>query len=125
MKPLLDYTSSFEDDQIRKIFTFFAALDIVSELVIIIRKQLSNVELQYKRVGIIGAVALCACYMAATPLVSNKQDEVHELTNMAIKECEHDVAAKALLVDELYVTVANTPLSTASITWLNDKFDNR
>jgi Fanconi anemia group D2 protein len=46
LKPLLDYTSGFGDEQIRKVFTLFAKLGLVNDLVIIIRKQLSNTELQ-------------------------------------------------------------------------------
>lgn len=61
LKPLLDYTSSFGDDQIWKVFTLFAKLECQNDLVILTRKQLGNTELQYKRVGIIGAVTLCTC----------------------------------------------------------------
>lgn len=67
IKGILDYIFTLEDNEIRKAFQVFAILSYIKnetsrgfadELHIILHKQLAHSALIYKRIGIIGGVAM-------------------------------------------------------------------
>lgn len=67
IKGILDYVFTLEDNEVRKAFQVFAILAFMKnetsrgfadELHIILHKQLAHSALIYKRIGIIGAVAM-------------------------------------------------------------------
>lgn len=71
---LLDYLDNLSVSQLRRLFTLLSQLafcgdgdagHVADDMHIIIRKQLTNSKLRYKRMGIIGAVAIIGA-MAAT-----------------------------------------------------------
>jgi len=124
LKPLLDYTAGFEDDEIRKVFYLFASLDCVTDLVIIIRKQLSNTELRYKRVGIIGAVALCVFNKGRTTAqaTSHTNAERQELLTMAITQCADDVPARMLMYNDICKAIQTGNITEDTLTWFHQQF---
>lgn len=75
---LLDYLDCLSVGQLRQLFTLLSTLafcgasdasHVADDMQIVIRKQLSNSRLKYKRMGVIGAVCLVGrqCATTTTP----------------------------------------------------------
>ncbi|KAF0975692.1 hypothetical protein FDP41_005019 [Naegleria fowleri] len=143
---LLDSLTNLTDGQVRKVYTLFSMLAYTKtlknstqsgvtkstkdELMIIIRKQLSNTNTVYKKMGIIGACSVLSMLgsrsseFQALSQVSDQQDlsdeefeEAKDLWEFALKCCFRTPIFKTILYDEMTFVILDSldPKLTAEI----------
>ena len=112
----MDYMESFSDEQIRVLYCIFSNLSLREmrssgsmpeddHVHIILRKQLGHCDPGYKKVGILGCVAVIASFgtvlSADTELLEPQYQYVEQLWETVIKTCVGQPQHLALLYDEL------------------------
>uniref|UniRef100_A0A0D9WVL7 Fanconi anemia group D2 protein n=1 Tax=Leersia perrieri TaxID=77586 RepID=A0A0D9WVL7_9ORYZ len=97
---------------------------VANELLMVVRKQVSNPDMKYRRMGIIGAlriVATIADVNASMNCSSSQQpnhDEALELLKTAVNSCKFVMLPLILLYDELAVLLENKILHSAVVDWV-------
>ncbi|KAL9656234.1 hypothetical protein ABK040_007849 [Willaertia magna] len=139
---LLDYLTNLTDSQLRKVYKLFSLLSymktlrdteqssaatktIRDELMIIIRKQLSNTNTVYKKMGIIGAcsiismigsmsedISFIASQHTEQKLTEEEYEEARDILHFASKCCLRVPIFKTLLYDELSYIVLERNLDS-------------
>uniref|UniRef100_A0A0E0LHA3 Fanconi anemia group D2 protein n=1 Tax=Oryza punctata TaxID=4537 RepID=A0A0E0LHA3_ORYPU len=136
---ILDYLESFHEDNLRKVYEIFCHLalaagfntgsggsSVANELLMVVRKQVSNPDMKYRRMGIIGAlriVSTIADVNASMNCSSSQQpnyDEALELLKMAVNSCKFVMLPLILLYDELAVLLENNILHSAIVEWVGE-----
>uniref|UniRef100_A0A0D3GME3 Fanconi anemia group D2 protein n=1 Tax=Oryza barthii TaxID=65489 RepID=A0A0D3GME3_9ORYZ len=136
---ILDYLESFHEDNLRKVYEIFCHLalaagfntgsggsSVANELLMVVRKQVSNPDMKYRRMGIIGAlriVSTIADVNASMNCSSSQQpnyDEALELLKMAVNSCKFVMLPLILLYDELAVLLENSSLHSAIVEWVGE-----
>lgn len=140
VKSVLDYLDSLSVCQIRKLYFMLSALAfrnpnegglIQDDLHIVIRKQLSNSNPKYKRMGVIGAVMIVSCVAQSSgdrTENSNSEDEIsddlyQQVTSLLMLVCTSSLKspeAYALFMDELSAIVAKKKLQSKVESWISD-----
>ncbi|KAJ3669971.1 hypothetical protein LUZ60_010295 [Juncus effusus] len=116
---ILDYLEGFNEDNLRKVYDIFCHLalcdrankdsggsKIGNELLMIVRKQVSNPDMKYKKMGIIGT------------LRKSHSEEALELLKMAINSCKIEGLALILLYDELVSLLDKNNLQPTILDWI-------
>nr|XP_051216209.1 uncharacterized protein LOC127333811 isoform X2 [Lolium perenne] len=136
---ILDYLESFHEDNLRKVYEIFCNLalaagfnsgsggsSIANELLMVVRKQVSNPDMKYKRMGIIGALRIVSAIADANPAVnysSSQQpngEEALGLLKMAVNSCKFVTMPLILLYDELAALFESTVLHSAITEWVGE-----
>ncbi|RZC45948.1 hypothetical protein C5167_038896 [Papaver somniferum] len=134
---ILDYLEGFNIDNLHKVYEVFSHLalsarcsadstgsSIANELLMIIRKQVSNPDLKYKKMGIIGTLKIVSCLgdrkNAACPSSSQRTNpqECLELLKMSLDSCKLLPRPLTLFYDELIALLESTSLQPAIIEWI-------
>ncbi|CAA6669898.1 unnamed protein product [Spirodela intermedia] len=127
---ILDYLEGFNDDNLRKVYEVFCQLSfshhinadspgasIQRELVILVRKQLGNPDIRYKKMGIIGTSKIVSILGAMSASVS-KWREALEFLRVSFDSCKLEPSALILLYDELGALVQCAKLKPAIMEWM-------
>ena len=128
---IMDYMEAFSPEQIRDLYSIFANLSLSAmrapgaslpeddHIHILLRKQLSHAELKYKRMGILGATAMVACFgkldeqsaaeaTEVSPSVAQVSAErykfVEETLELVLTHCTSNPHCMAFAYDELSLT---------------------
>uniref|UniRef100_A0ACD5UPL3 Uncharacterized protein n=1 Tax=Avena sativa TaxID=4498 RepID=A0ACD5UPL3_AVESA len=136
---ILDYLESFHEDNLRKVYEIFCHLalaagfntgsggsSIANELLMVVRKQVSNPDMKYKRMGIIGALRIVSAIADANPAVnrsSSEQPNCEEalgLLKMAVNSCKFVTLSLILLYDELAALFESSVLHSAVTEWVGE-----
>ncbi|KAM0851320.1 hypothetical protein ACQ4PT_052492 [Festuca glaucescens] len=136
---ILDYLESFHEDNLRKVYEIFCNLalaagfnsgsggsSIANELLMVVRKQVSNPDMKYKRMGIIGALRIVSAIADANPAVSYSSseqancEEALGLLKMAVNSCKFVTMPLILLYDELAALFESTVLHSAITEWVGE-----
>ncbi|KAM0851322.1 hypothetical protein ACQ4PT_052492 [Festuca glaucescens] len=102
---ILDYLESFHEDNLRKV---------------------SNPDMKYKRMGIIGALRIVSAIADANPAVSYSSseqancEEALGLLKMAVNSCKFVTMPLILLYDELAALFESTVLHSAITEWVGE-----
>ncbi|KAF9592495.1 hypothetical protein IFM89_015066 [Coptis chinensis] len=131
---ILDYIEGFNDENIHKVFSHLAlsarsnadsvGSSIANELLIIVRKQVSNQELKYKKMGLIGTLKIVSCLGHidnATHLSSSQKtncEESLELLRMSLDSCKSCPLPLIMFYDELIALLERKRLQPAIIDWI-------
>ncbi|KAH9288486.1 hypothetical protein KI387_032603 [Taxus chinensis] len=139
---ILDYLEGFQDEHLEKVYSVFSRLaleswsgtnscgsSIANELLMIVRKQIANPDLRYKRMGIIGVVKLVAS-LGEKKIASNlrlfggscqktSSDEALSLLEMVLETCKSLPMARGFFYDELGGIVDNTELHPFVVEWMS------
>ncbi|KAF9592010.1 hypothetical protein IFM89_011593 [Coptis chinensis] len=134
---ILDYIEGFNDENIHKVYEVFSHLalsarsnadsvgsSIANELLIIVRKQVSNQELKYKKMGLIGTLKIVSCLGHidnATHLSSSQKtncEESLELLRMSLDSCKSCPLPLIMFYDELIALLERKRLQPAIIDWI-------
>ncbi|CAA7406874.1 unnamed protein product [Spirodela intermedia] len=134
---ILDYLEGFNDDNLRKVYEVFCQLSfshhinadspgasIQRELVILVRKQLGNPDIRYKKMGIIGTSKIVSILGAMSASVSFSSSweanggEALEFLRVSFDSCKLESSALILLYDELGALVQCAKLKPAIMEWM-------
>ncbi|KAI3939421.1 hypothetical protein MKW98_022289 [Papaver atlanticum] len=134
---ILDYLEGFNIDNLHKVYEVFSHLalsarcsadsagsSIANELLMIIRKQVSNPDLKYKKMGIIGTLKIVSCLgdrkNAACPSSSQRTNcqECLELLKMSLDSCKLLPRPLTLFYDELIALLESTSLQPEITEWI-------
>nr|XP_032827661.1 Fanconi anemia group D2 protein isoform X2 [Petromyzon marinus] len=142
IKGILDYLENLSLTQIRKLFFILSTLAfsggtqgsyIQGDMHIVVRKQLSSTVLKYKRIGIIGAIALVgsmatrgrnertdASASQASPLSTNVFKQVTTLVQLVRDCCDGSAESTALYCDELATLIHTGALHPKVQAWIGE-----
>ncbi|VFQ69298.1 unnamed protein product [Cuscuta campestris] len=125
---ILDYSEGFSLENLHKVYEAFSHLalsarshagsisSISNELLMIVRKQVTNPDFRYKKMGIIGMVKIVYYFGAevvyTSQLSSQKSnlDEALDLLRISLESCEQMPLALIMLYDELVLTLKSQTL---------------
>ena len=140
---IMDYMEAFSDEQIRTLYTIFANLSLSEmrstgtmpmddQIHILLRKQLGHPDVVYKRMGILGATAMIACFglvdasapaVAAEVAAGEGEGEgegprvpeelfkyVEGMLEMVFKNCKGQPGCLAFAYDELSLSFESTTI---------------
>ncbi|KAG0324848.1 Fanconi anemia group D2 protein [Dissophora globulifera] len=154
IKGVLDYLGNLSLEQIRLLFVVLGSLaredevsgnagSLLTELNIIIRKQLSNPMERYKKIGVMGAIAMVQAFGvnetggnsgqgSSSQMVNHRQAEFHPLlkTSVLYLRMIKDASQKsthclALTYDELASMVSSGDLDPGLVLWIKEEFSNQ
>ncbi|KAK3841792.1 MAG: Fanconi anemia protein FANCD2 [Linnemannia gamsii] len=154
IKGVLDYMDNLSLEQIRLFFVILGSLaredeisrdsgSLITDLNILIRKQLSNPTVQSKKIGVMGAIALVQAFgvtenggyekgSSSQALASHRQAEVDPLLKISvqylhmIKEyCQRSAICLAMTFDELASMVISGKLDAKLVHWIKEEFSNQ
>ncbi|KAL3701169.1 hypothetical protein R1sor_019191 [Riccia sorocarpa] len=139
---VLDSLEGFEDMHLHQVYRIFSHLavtawsstgsssgsSVASELLIIVRKQISSPDTKYKRMGIIGGVGLasCLCHHINTesemeeehPQRSSAEEAVF-LLQTTLDACKSSAVSRAFFYDELTAQAETNPFSGPIMNWIS------
>lgn len=134
---ILDYLEAFSNENLHKVYEVFSHLAlsarsgidpcgsfIANELLMIVRKQVSNPDLKYKKMGLIGTLKIVSCFGSADiticPSASEKSniEEALELLKASTDSCKLLPLPLILFYDELITTLENKVLHPAIMEWI-------
>ncbi|PIA39633.1 hypothetical protein AQUCO_02600232v1 [Aquilegia coerulea] len=134
---ILDYIEGFNDENLHKVYEVFSHLalsarsnadsvgsSIANELLIVVRKQVSNQDLKYKKMGLIGTLKIVSCLghmNNATNLSSSQKtncEESLELLRMSLDSCKSFPLPMIMFYDELIALLERTKLQPAIMDWI-------
>ncbi|CAH1783101.1 unnamed protein product [Owenia fusiformis] len=142
VKGVLDYLDNLSMSQIRKLYSMLSMLAfqpgeegglIQDDLHIVIRKQLSNNNTRYKRMGIIGALMVVKCMASTKPdssldnsstldtgVSEDIYNQVVNLLQLVRASSDSVPETSALFMDELACIVEQGNLDTKVETWISE-----
>ncbi|XP_075073834.1 uncharacterized protein LOC107797636 isoform X2 [Nicotiana tabacum] len=132
---ILDYLETFSVQNLHKVYEAFSLLafsaqvstvsfgsPISNELLVIVRKQLSNPDLIYKKMGLIGTLKIVS-YLGdakATKQLSSSQsnyEEALELLETSMNSCKQLPLPLIMFYDDLALTLKKKALHPAIVEW--------
>nr|CAB3451954.1 unnamed protein product [Digitaria exilis]CAB3455714.1 unnamed protein product [Digitaria exilis] len=138
---ILDYLESFHEDNLRKVYDIFCNLalaagfntgsgasSVANELLMVVRKQVSNPDMKYKRMGIIGALRIVSTIAGAdvnaavncSPSQQPNCEEALELLKMSVNSCKFLTLPLIFLYDELVSLLESKVLHSAIRDWVGE-----
>ncbi|KAM3696898.1 hypothetical protein ACB094_06G074000 [Castanea mollissima] len=133
---ILDYLDGFSVENLHKVYEAFSHLalsarssadsygsSIANKLLMIIRKQVSNPDLKYKKMGLIGTLQIVSCFGDANSVCrasasQSNCEEALELLNTSLDSCKQSPLPLILFYDELTVMLANRTLHPSIMEWV-------
>ncbi|XP_042440360.1 Fanconi anemia group D2 protein homolog isoform X1 [Zingiber officinale] len=135
---ILDYLDGFHEQNLRKVYEVFCQLalaayssansigsSILNELLIIIRKQVGNPDIKYRKMGIIGTIKIVSTLGGVNATASymstqkSNGEEALELLKLSVDSCKLMSQPLILLYDELIVLLESTNLQPVIIEWIS------
>ncbi|GER32925.1 fanconi anemia group D2 protein homolog [Striga asiatica] len=134
---ILDYLEGFSVASLHKVYELFICLavsaqsctqpygcSIANELLMILRKQINNSDLIYKKMGLIGTVKLVASIgdinntsLPHLSLRSNHEEAV-ELLKLSLDSCKQLPLPSAFFYEELILTLQSKTLHPTIMEWV-------
>ncbi|XP_062170326.1 uncharacterized protein LOC133876038 [Alnus glutinosa] len=137
MNGILDYLEGFTVENLHKVYEVFGHLalsarssadsygsSIANEVLMIIRKQVSNPDLKYKKMGLIGTLKIVSCLGGANSVsyasASQKSnwEEALELLTTSLDSCKQFSLPLILFYDELTAMLYHRTLHPSIMEWI-------
>ncbi|KAK8957970.1 hypothetical protein KSP39_PZI000438 [Platanthera zijinensis] len=134
---ILDYMESFQGDNMHKVYEVFSRLalfarsredntrsSIANEVLMIIRKQVSNADMTYRKMGVIGTLKIVSTFgdvNAPSGFLSSQKsnsDDALELLRMSLDSLKLVPLTLILLYDELSALLEDVVLKPEIIEWI-------
>ncbi|KAG0590520.1 hypothetical protein KC19_1G105500 [Ceratodon purpureus] len=140
---ILDYLEGFQDAHLHQVYRVFchiamaarvrrgasSGVSVSDDLLIIVRKQISNPDLKYKRMGVIGVMSLVTCLgrkttdedeIAAEGMTTEESSlkEAVTLLQMNMDACKTSAVARAYFYDELANQLEASVLHPTIVEWV-------
>ncbi|KAG9439837.1 hypothetical protein H6P81_020002 [Aristolochia fimbriata] len=131
---LLDYLEGFSEDCLHKVYKVFSNLamcarvdinltgaSLANELFMILRKQVGNADLKYKRMGIIGTFELVSLlgHVDSSSSQRTNVEEALELLRLSLDSCKMMPSPLILFYNELILMLESESLHTKVIEWVS------
>ncbi|KAI5068077.1 hypothetical protein GOP47_0016422 [Adiantum capillus-veneris] len=137
---ILDYLEGFQDNHLHQVYKVFGQLalatwahgpvtrgsSMANELLIVLRKQITNPDATYKRMGIIGVIKLISCLghenNLTLPSGTSTQTSVNEtfgLLQLIMEMCKTSCVARGFFYDELAVLCETVSLDASITEWIS------
>ncbi|MCO5587965.1 hypothetical protein L7F22_041918 [Adiantum nelumboides] len=137
---ILDYLEGFQDSHLHQVYQVFGQLafatwvhgpvtkgsSIASELLIVLRKQITNPNTTYKRMGIIGVIKLISCLgdeknqtLPSVPSTQTSLNETFGLLQLIMEMCKTSSVARGFFYDELAVLCETLSLDASITEWIS------
>ncbi|EER97998.2 Fanconi anemia group D2 protein homolog [Sorghum bicolor] len=138
---ILDYLESFHEDNLRKVYDIFCRLalaagfntgsggsKVANELLMVVRKQVGNPDMKYRRMGIIGVLRIVSTIAstdvnAAVNCSSSQQpncEEALELLTMSVNSCKFVTLPLIFLYDELAALLDSKVIHSSIHEWVGE-----
>uniref|UniRef100_A0A804MWQ7 Fanconi anemia group D2 protein n=1 Tax=Zea mays TaxID=4577 RepID=A0A804MWQ7_MAIZE len=138
---ILDYLESFGEDNLRKVYDIFCRLalaagfntgsggsSVANEVLMVVRKQVSNPDMKYRRMGIIGVLRIVSTIAstdvnAAVNCSSSQQpncEEALELLKMSVNSCKFVTLLLIFLYDELAALLDSKVIHSSIHDWVGE-----
>ncbi|MQM08393.1 hypothetical protein Taro_041249 [Colocasia esculenta] len=134
---ILDYLEGFNNDNLQKVYEIFCHLafcghpDTASvgsfsknELLMLVRKQVGNPDMRYRRMGIIGTLKIVSTLGDINASINSSSsqeancEEALELLKVSFNSCKLATSSLILLYDELAALVDCTRLPPTIVEWM-------
>ncbi|XP_028553481.1 Fanconi anemia group D2 protein-like isoform X3 [Dendrobium catenatum] len=134
---ILDYLECFQEDNLHKVYEVFSRLalaarsraetirsSIANEVLMIIRKQVSNADMMYRKMGVIGALKVVSTLGDVNAPLSffssqkSNSDDALELLQMSLDSCKLVPLTLILFYDELVALLEGSVLKPEIIEWI-------
>lgn len=134
---ILDYLEGFSIENLHKVYEVFSHLalwarstadsfgsSVGNELFMILRKQISNPDLKYKKMGIIGTLKIVSCLgdvsndASSTLFQKSNSDEALELLETCLECCKQLPSLWILFCDELITILDSKALHPTIMEWI-------
>ncbi|THG11025.1 hypothetical protein TEA_023356 [Camellia sinensis var. sinensis] len=133
---ILDYLEGFSVENLHKVYEVFSLLalsawsskesvgsSIANELLMIVRKQVSNPDLKYKKMGLIGTLKIVSCHgdannAACSSSQKSNYEEALELLKLSMESCKQLPLPLILFYDELISVLDCRTLHPAIMEWI-------
>ncbi|KAI0501331.1 hypothetical protein KFK09_016275 [Dendrobium nobile] len=134
---ILDYMECFQEDNLHKVYEVFSRLalaarsradtvrsSIANEVLMIIRKQVSNADMMYRKMGVIGALKVVSTLGDVNAPLSffssqkSNSDDALELLQMSLDSCKLVPLTLILFYDELVALLEGSVLKPEIIEWI-------
>ncbi|KAF9963205.1 Fanconi anemia group D2 protein [Modicella reniformis] len=154
LKGILDYLDNLSLEQIRLFFVVLGSLaredetsggngTLLTDLNIIVRKQLSNPMENYKKIGVMGAIAIVQTFgvrendshergSSSQVIVSHREAEADPLLKISVLHlqmvrdaCRKSYVCLALTYDELASLVLGRDLDPKLVLWIKEEFSDQ
>ncbi|XP_066393336.1 uncharacterized protein [Miscanthus floridulus] len=138
---ILDYLESFHEDNLRKVYDIFCRLalaagfntgsggsKVANELLMVVRKQVGNPDMKYRRMGIIGVLRIVSTIAstdvnAVVNCSSSQQpncEEALELLKMSVNSCKFVTLPLIFLYDELAALLDSKVIHSSIHEWVGE-----
>ncbi|KAM5580264.1 hypothetical protein ABKV19_009822 [Rosa sericea] len=134
---ILDYLEGFSLENLHKVYEIFSHLALLArssadsygssfanELFMIVRKQVSHPDLNYKKMGLVGTLKIVSCLGYAandtypSPSQKSNCDEALELLKTALDSCKQLPLPLIMFYDELTEMMDNNTLDPIVMEWI-------
>ncbi|VVA26373.1 PREDICTED: Fanconi [Prunus dulcis] len=134
---ILDYLEGFSVENLHKVYEIFGHLALLArssadsygssfanELLMIVRKQVSHPELNYKKMGLVGTLKMVSCLGDATDVTCSSSsqksncDEALELLKIALDSCKQLPLPLIMFYDELTEMMDYKTLHPTVMEWI-------
>ncbi|XP_050384590.1 uncharacterized protein LOC126801166 [Argentina anserina] len=134
---ILDYLEGFSLEHLHKVYEIFSRLALLvrstadshgssfaNELFMIVRKQVSHPDLNYKKMGLVGTLKIVSCLgctandTCQSPSQKSNCDEALELLKTALDSCKQLPLPLIMFYDELTEMMENNTLDPTVMEWI-------
>nr|XP_011467650.1 PREDICTED: Fanconi anemia group D2 protein [Fragaria vesca subsp. vesca] len=134
---ILDFLEGFSLENLHKVYEIFSRLALLArssadshgssfanELFMIIRKQVSHPDLNYKKMGLVGTLKIVSCLgcaandTGASPSQKSNCDEALELLKIALDSCKQLPLPLVMFYDELTEMIETNTLDPTIMEWI-------
>ncbi|OMO97001.1 hypothetical protein CCACVL1_04714 [Corchorus capsularis] len=134
---ILDYLEGLNVENLHKVYEVFSHMallarsgvdrygsSIANELLIIVRKQVSHPDLNYKKMGLIGILKIVSCLGDASnvtlssPFQKSNAEEALELLETSLESCRQSSLSLIFFYDELTAILESRTLHPVIMDWI-------
>ncbi|KAI8927201.1 Fanconi anaemia protein FancD2 nuclease-domain-containing protein [Entophlyctis helioformis] len=120
---MLSDSESFDATLADQVISFESSL--LTDLHIVIRKQLGSVERKYKQIGVLGSVVLIQKLAAKDKMSQHALKQAQQIYETTVSSCRQSLSCLCMVYDELAFLVAQGRLHERFIKWLRKRiFDS-
>eukprot|EP00842_Homolaphlyctis_polyrhiza_P004255 jgi/Hompol1/4830/HPOL_001847-RA len=120
---VLSDNESFDTQTVNQLISFESS--ILTDLHIVIRKQLGSLDRKYKHVGVLGAAVLIQKLAEKGKMSPHTFQQAQQIFETTVSSCRHSMSCLCIVFDELAFLVSQERLHDRFVKWLRKRvFDS-